>query len=392
MLMLSLKNIPFKNLKAHPVRTIILLLLTLAQALCVFCGMMTVYGIRQELSLAGALLGADLLVYPTAAVGRVDMNNLLMQGTPVEIYKDRSMLSRMESCDGIDAVSYQIYINDSASGTWIVGFEPDSDFAISPWLEEGSDYALPEGTVAVGSAIPVSGNNTVTLFQKEWPVGAHLEETGSELDSEVFAGMTALEKIISASREAGIEEYSAVHPRSDFSAALIRVKDKNQVESVTDWINVYVRKVTAVRSEATLTDTASGIQSTSRVIACMAFAAWLILLAALGITQSVMMRERQKELYVWHAAGASGGIINRVMLAEAGMIHLAGSAAGVLIGMALMFLSGNRILPPGAWSLTAVPVASAATVLITLLAGQLFTRFSVKRTMRSLNSQMLLSI
>jgi hypothetical protein len=35
----------------------------------------------------------------------------------------------------------------------------------------------------------------------------------------------------------------------------------------------------------------------------------------------MMMRERRKELFVWHAIGASRGIVNRVMLLEAVEIY-----------------------------------------------------------------------
>ena len=113
--MLSLREIPIKNLKTHPVRTVILFVLTLAQAACVFGGIMMMLGMRQELARAQARLGADVLAYPTAAESKISMKSLLMQGTPVEVYRDRSMLDKMEYCDGISAVTHQIYISDTAA-------------------------------------------------------------------------------------------------------------------------------------------------------------------------------------------------------------------------------------------------------------------------------------
>ena len=102
----------------------------------------------------------------------------------------------------------------------------------------------------------------ITLYKKDWPAAARLEETGYSLDTSVFVCMDTLKELIKASEEAGIDTYASVNPDKQFSSAPVRVVDKSKVGSVADWINIYVRKVTAVRSEETLTQASSGIQST----------------------------------------------------------------------------------------------------------------------------------
>ncbi len=83
----SMNAIPFRNMRAHPVRTVILLLLVLAQAACAYSGLTLMRNMRQALSLADARLGADIPVYPGAAMSRISADSLLMQGTPVEVWK-----------------------------------------------------------------------------------------------------------------------------------------------------------------------------------------------------------------------------------------------------------------------------------------------------------------
>ena len=83
-----------------------------------------------------------------------------MLGTPVGCHQPRSALARMSSNEDIAAVSYQLYVSETlADGTtrWIVGFEPESDFALSPWIAEGEGSSLPRGSVLVGSAVPGGG-------------------------------------------------------------------------------------------------------------------------------------------------------------------------------------------------------------------------------------------
>ena len=373
--MLSLREIPIKNLRTHPVRTVILFVLTLAQAACVFSGIMMMLGMRQELARAQARLGADVLVYPTAAESKISMKSLLMQGTPVEVYRDRSMLDKMEYCDGISAVTHQIYISDTAadgSKIWIYGYEPETDFVISPWLENEKDIQTPAGSVILGSKVAAE-KDMITLYKKDWPVAARLEETGSSLDTSVFVCMDTLKELIKASKEAGIDTYASVNPDKQFSSAPVRVIDKSKVSSVADWINIYVRKVTAVRSEETLTQASSGIQSTTKMLAVIAGAAWLVLLAALGITQSMLMKERTGELHVWQAIGASRRIVNRVMLSEAFLVHLAGAVAGTILAGIFFLLFGKG------YPLGGTVAAVIAAVVVTVAAGLFSAWLAVKK-------------
>ena len=170
---LKLNSIPMKNMRTHPVRTMILILLVIAQAACVMGGLMLTRSMRREMTLAEARLGADILVYPSAAMSKISSKTLLMQGSPVEVWKDRSILSRMDDCDGIAAVSYKLYIRDSTAETplWIAGYDPETDFVIAPWIEGQTDYKLPDGSVLAGCRA-AQGENVISLFGKSWPVAA----------------------------------------------------------------------------------------------------------------------------------------------------------------------------------------------------------------------------
>ena len=89
-------------------------------------------------------------------------------------------------------------------------------------------------------------------------------------------------RLIDASLDAGVDTYASLDPHRDYSVALVRVADRDRAQSVVDWINIYVRKVTAVGSGELLTGTASAIRGHSGAIAALAAVAWLIVLAALA--------------------------------------------------------------------------------------------------------------
>ena len=128
--------------------------------------------------------------------------------------------------------------------------------------------------------------------------------------------MDTLSDIVAHARAAGKDIDATVDPSSDYSAALVRTSGSDTIESVTNWINLYVRKVTAVRSSEALVDTASGIRAHRGLAIGVLGAIWLVLLGALVVVQVSLMNERRAELTVWRSIGASHGIISRVMLGE----------------------------------------------------------------------------
>ncbi len=363
-------------MRAHPVRTIILLLLVMAQAACAFTGLMLMRGLRQELVRADARLGADILIYPSAAMSRISAKSLIMQGTPVEVWKSRTMLERMADCDGIEAVSYQLYVKDDTGETpvWIIGFDPETDFVIEPWINGSHENALPDGEVLAGCNVVTNADGSVTLFGRAWRVAQRLDETGSGMDDSVFVSLSTLRSMI---EDSGVKRHTGTHPETDFSAALVRIKSGADIDSVTHWLNTYLHKVKAVRSEAALTDTAEGIRSQIRMTAVIIVCAWGVLLSALAIAQSMMMGDRRGELYVWHAVGASRGIVRRVMLQETVAIYVPGSLLGVLAS--------------AIWSGINVP-AALCIVCLSVLIGCISTIRAVKKASRSMNSQMLLTV
>ena len=383
---LSLRRVPLMTIRAHPVRSIIIAVLALAQAACVFGGLIRVGAMRAELTLAERRLGADLVVYPTACLNQVEKKRLLMLGTPVGCHQPRSALARMSSNEDIAAVSYQLYVSETladGSTRWIVGFEPETDFALSPWIAEGEGTSLPRGSVLVGSAVPGADGQTLSVFGRERPIGAHLLTTGSELDDAVFVSMDTLTDVMADARAAGEDIDASLDPSTDYSAALVRASDSDAIESVTNWINLYVRKVSAVHATEALVGAASGIRAHRGVAIGVLGATWLVLLGALIIVQVSLMNERMQELAVWRSIGASRSIMSRVMLSESALLHALGALAGVcLAALTVPFVGDGSLVEVLAAPATSLPLAGLSLVAVTCV-GVAGTRLALARVSRA---------
>ena len=157
----------------------------------------------------------------------------------------------------------------------------------------------------------------------------------------------------------------------------MRVSDAESVQSVTNWINLYVRKVTAVRSDEALVDTASSISSQRGVTIGVLGASWLLLLIALIVAQFTLMNEREAEVYVWRSVGASRGAIARVMTGESALIHLVGACGGVLIAAALPLVAGTPV--GGASSVARVLSFAGVAIVVVVAAGVVGTRLALRR-------------
>ena len=383
---LSLRRVPLMTIRAHPVRSIIIAVLALAQAACVFGGLILVGAMRAELTLAERRLGADLVVYPTACLNQVEKKRLLMLGTPVGCHQPRSALARMSSNEDIAAVSYQLYVSETladGSTRWIVGFEPETDFALSPWIAEGEGTSLPRGSVLVGSAVPGADGQTLSVFGRERPIGAHLLTTGSELDDAVFVSMDTLTDVMADARAAGEDIDASLDPSTDYSAALVRASDSDAIESVTNWINLYVRKVSAVHATEALVGAASGIRAHRGVAIGVLGATWLVLLGALIIVQVSLMNERMQELAVWRSIGASRSIMSRVMLSESALLHVAGALVGVFFAaLTVPFVGDGSLVEVLAAPATSLPLAGLSLVAVTCV-GVAGTRLALARVSRA---------
>ena len=383
---LTLRLVPVKNIRAHPVRAAIILVLALAQAACVFVGFVALDGMRAQLSLAERRLGADLVVYPTTCLNQVDKRQLSMLGTPAQCDQPRAALSRMDANEDISAVTVQLAIADTQpDGTplWIVGYDPATDFVISPWIAEGEGAAPPTGTVAVGAAVRQDPDGQVTLFGKQWSVGAHLEATGTDTDTIVFVTMDTLRQVIAASTESGVDTYASPEPRPGLHGRP-RAGRQSERRRRSDRVDQPLR-AQSDRRALRCRRRRHGLgrerppKCSPRCPRCR-----LADPARRPHGRSSHPHERRRhEIFVWRSIGASRATIARVMTAESLIVHAAGALAGVVVGAAALPLLGDA---PTLAALT-TPARSAPLALMTVALlvafGVAGTRLALARVSRA---------
>ena len=233
---ITLKRLPMENLKRKPFRTAALVIVVMMLTLAFFGGSLLSMNLRNGLRSMQERMGPAHMVVPQDTGAKAEA--LLTNGGSNTFYFTNDIENLVSKADGISRVTAQTYISSLAAAccdekVQIIGFNPATDFVITPWITSQFDGTLKDGEVVAGSNISVSGNNTIKLYGHEFPVAAQLGSTGTSLDNSVFVNMSTIPSIISYSSSVGHAAIPAEYADKAVSAILIKVKDGYDAKQVS---------------------------------------------------------------------------------------------------------------------------------------------------------------
>ena len=333
---ITLKRLPLENLKRKPFRTAALVIVVMMLTLAFFGGSLLSMNLRNGLRSMQERMGADLMVVPQDTGAKAEA--LLTNGGSNTFYFTNSR------------VTAQTYISSLAAAccdekVQIIGFNPATDFVITPWITSQFDGTLKDGEVVAGSNISVSGNNTIKLYGHEFPVAAQLGSTGTSLDNSVFVNMSTIPSIISYSSSVGHAAIPAEYADKAVSAILIKVKDGYDAKQVSLNITkgsgleglgfVYPGGVTAT--------TKTNLDALVGYVTLFVAVFWIMGLIVLLAVFASAMNERKKEFAAYRIMGATRGTLIALIVKESALIGLVGGVIGIA-GASLAVFPFNTLI------------------------------------------------
>ena len=379
-----------KNMKRKPLRSALLSALVLLIAFTVFSGAFVIISLQRGLEVYRARLGADIVVVPASATGHGSVDDILLQGITGNYYMSGDICEKVAATEGVEAVTKQFFLTSAkasccSSRVQIIGFDPDTDFSIMPWIAESYSGTVQDGDVVVGAKIGVPESGRITFYGQEYTIAARLKETGTGLDSAVFANMNTVRKMaVNASSLLKTSPFQGIDIDTAASALLIKVADGYSVEQVTDDINIHITKVKATPAKSMISDLSEGLTGTSALIGIMAAVIWAMAVIILVIVFALLSNERRKEFAVLRVMGASRKMLSRIMGTEAAVLGAIGAVIGIILSVLAVFpLSGSirdmlklPFFMPDLW---VVLVLAAGAFLIALSAALLTALLSAKK-------------
>ena len=336
------RDLPVKNLLRRPGRTAALVLLTAFLALAVFGGSVVVKSLQQGLDSLEARLGADIIVVPSSAQSKVSFKNMLLQGTTGAFYMDAANLDRVLEVEGVEKAAAQVFLASLKADCCsvkiqVIGFDPETDFVVQPWIAQSYSRKLGDLDVVVGCNVEADVGEIIRIYDERCKVVARLDITGTGFDTAVYCNMNTMNTLLRASESKGIRHDITSDSDSLISAIYVKVKDGYDVGKVNSMIQGHTRKASAVRTKSMLTDVSDSLAGISSTVTALIVTVWVIAFVILLIAFAMIVNERKREFAVLRLIGTSRRMLSSMIVKESFLCSLLGAVLGIVLASLVVF-------------------------------------------------------
>ena len=299
-----------KNIRRKAFRSVTLTLLAAFLAFSIFAGSLVVMSLQNGLKSYEARLGADVVVVPAEAGLKGGLESILLQGIPGYFYMNESAMEKIRGMEGVEVVSPQFFLATAKASCCsfpiqLIGFDPETDFTIQPWISRSYAGTVGYGDIIIGSHVTMPADYLLTFYNQPMHVVAQLDETGTALDNAVYGSMDTMRDIVRNAEALGYQYLGKISADKAVSAVMVKVADGYTPEDVCNNINIHVRKVDATQSKSMVSSIAGGLQNVSHVIGVLMGMIWVLALGIMAVAFVLIVGERKKEFAVLRVLGAS---------------------------------------------------------------------------------------
>lgn len=364
---LSSLSIALSNLSYKINRTLSMLLLTSLCAASVFACVVLSYGLKNGINTVQKRLGADLMIVPKGAEQK--MQSVLISGEPNYFYMEKEIAEKISQIEGVEKVTSRFYLTSVSEDccdfpVQIVGFELETDFVISPWIEESfspdskkfTEEFYTEGCIVTGSNV-LTQKDGVRFFGKTHPVSGKLSKSGAGIDNAVFVSMNTLKEIYDDAKGRGFGFISDGNAGSKVSAVFVRLSEGAKADSTAVKITSRIPNVSVVKRDAVFSEISSSLDSVFFILKILAVSVTLFTVISLAIIFPLAVSSRTAEFSILRILGAAHKKCAKILLYEALFISVAGVLSGIALACLLVFpfctaidsaLSVPLVFPPPA--------------------------------------------
>ncbi|MFU0572967.1 ABC transporter permease [Gardnerella greenwoodii] len=375
---ITLKRLPLENLKRKPLRTAALLVAAACLSAIFFGGSLISMNLAQGLNSMRARMGADIMVIPNGTHTKAEA--LLTNGGSSTFYFTNNIEDLVRRSPGVQKASAQTYISSLSAGCCaeklqIIGFDPDSDFVIGPWIYSQHKKTLHKGEMIAGANVLVSYKNTVRLFGHQWPVVAQLAKTGTSIDNSVFVRRESVPQVVEYSTKVHHTAIPKEYAEKAISAVLVKVRKGYSAKQVAQ----NIKKTTGLSSIGIVfpggitATTQANLGVFTRSLTFIIAACWIVGLLVLIVVFATSLNERKKEFASLRILGFTRKMLLGVATRESAILGFAGGVIGVASASLIIFpysslISSQLQLPY--LEVTALPVIAlmAVSIVLSLLA------------------------
>lgn len=339
---MSLFRIALKNIRGNPTKSLTILLCVLGVAAFFVATTLIVRGAQNSLERGLERLGADILVVPEGAESK--MESALLMGNPIRLWMPDEILDGVARVEGVAGTSPQIYLQSlfgahccAVSEMFIVVFDPETDFSVSPWLQKNLGRGLELGEVIGGTHVFLpEGEEYIRLYGYNLDLKGTLEPTGIGIDATLFMTIETAEELsrwsmVTAERPLKV-------PAGSISSVLVRVQPEVDPHAVAVKIGQEVEGVAAIESPKLFGAFRQQMLGLLGLFVVMLILAYIVSAVLIGLVFSMAAHERRREMAVLRATGATPSFVFRTLWIEAALLALAGGVSGIALSSLAIYV------------------------------------------------------
>lgn len=342
-----LLSLALQNLGRRKARSLLLIAAVALGSGVVFTGAVLMQSIERSMEVGFTRLGADIMVVPDGALTNITAALLVVEPTDLAIDADLLDKARLASLGRV-AAQKVVRVEHSGIGSHhesadLIGFEPERDFTVQPWLAEKLNRPLQRGDVILGAAREGVLGAELLIFGKPHVIYGRLGRTGvGTHERGVFMSFATLEALAGAiggkmDGKAGGAPPAALAPGkvTGFLAELAPGATPLQARFA---ILSNVKGVKVVTGDTTLSGIRQGLAALLDGILALMVLMFASTALMVSVLFSAIVTERLGELGLLKAIGARRGQVLGLVVTEAVMATGVGGLLGVVLGVLAMRL------------------------------------------------------
>lgn len=342
---ITLFDLVLQNIQRKPNRVILIGVCVALATGSLFAITIIMSSVQNALEVGQARLGADLVVVPAGF--EISAQESFITGEPSIFYFNQEIEEKVASLDGVAATSAQVYVKTLSNAPcctgefFLVGFNPQTDFTISPWLATHLNEVIQPNEIIVGDRILLNPGDDYQFYGTDFTVAGVLEKTGMGIDRTIYVPMPGIREMIQYSKQRAIEELT-VTP-DEISAVMVKVEPNTDVIDVAELVEANIKGVQAFTASQLNQAVDQQLQGILGIVMGITIALWLMSLAVIGLVFSLVINERQRELGLLRAMGAKRKFIFNLVISEATLLTGFSGLVGIVSALALL-LGFSRLI------------------------------------------------
>lgn len=375
----------FRQIKHNPLRTGLMATGVIIAAAVMTAVALLMVGVNQSITNTAKRLGADIMVVPKGEKIARQFNEALITGKPATFYLEQSVTEKVSKVQGVAHASAHIFVETltnarcCAGKFFIVGFDPKTDFTITPWLK--NDVSLltidEQNWMIVGDRILLRKDDVAKFYGTSFTVAGVLEPTGTGMDWTIYISEQSLRKLVSTSRTNA--EMPLRISDGNVSSILVKAEPGVDLIDLAEKIEQAAPNTQAILSSTVAKLARSQLSGIAGVLGCVVTGLWVMALALSGVVFSMAVRERRSQIGLLIAKGANKRFIFGMLTKESVMIAATSSLSGCVLGLFIVIsfrellsnaLCASDVLPAAATTgafIAAFSVFGTATAVLTAI-------------------------